>query len=408
MSNVWDGSDDNNGELYVSQYADLESAPGGSGVYFDPGLPTAYAAFNGAAVTARWTATANSLVSVDAYFTNESPNSKPVSVLVMQGTTSIFSNTLTGFNGYWPNRTLRQPNFSTSYDGTLFVPAGSYVEFSVLANQAAQGAPMGGIDADVTPNPVVWTNVSTVHDIRALSAGTPVVTNTPLVVTAGTGTFSDGSCCVEQQDRSAGIKVMPASGIVLNDGDRVTFYGTTALDANNDTYVAIYALSSQTAGTPLESLGTGGKTIAATTGIDHDGLLVRVWGTVASRSTGSFTINDGNGTAVEVLVSNTSGVIGIPVLTAHMGITGVVEETTGGALVICPRAVADVTTYSAKTFWNAATEFGDTNPSGAWTYGYYNAGTFTLDPAFVTDGEILGWRDILAECRRSGQSVRQP
>ncbi len=48
VSYVWDGSDDNNGELCVSQAADLESLWGGSGMYFDPGLPTAYGAFDGA------------------------------------------------------------------------------------------------------------------------------------------------------------------------------------------------------------------------------------------------------------------------------------------------------------------------------------------------------------------------
>ncbi len=51
------------------------------------------------------------------------------------------------------------------------------------------------------------------------------------------------------------------------------------------------------------------------------------------------------------------------------------------------------TTCSAGTVWNPVTQMTSSNPSGAWTYGYYNAGTFTLDPAFVTDGEILGWRD---------------
>ncbi len=123
-------------------------------------------------------------------------------------------------------------------------------------------------------------NVSQLSALKSLTDSTGVNINEPVVVTVGSGVFSDGRCYVEDSNRSYGFEVMPGSGVTLYDGDVVIFSGTMGTDSDGERLVSITSLASQQSGDELNALGMDGRIV---NGSSVTGLMVKTWGLVSSR-----------------------------------------------------------------------------------------------------------------------------
>ncbi len=160
------------------------------------------------------------------------------------------------------------------------------------------------------------------------------------VVTVASGTFTDGTCYIEEPNRVAGIKIMGA-GVSL--GDRVTLIGNMSTDANGERYVAVSSLTTQTSGIPLGALGMN-NTAAVSRSVS--GLLVKAWGKVTAKSGGNLMVDDGCGVGVIVIITGlTTGITQTINVGNYVTITGVASLLKIGLStldVIRPRGSADI------------------------------------------------------------------
>ncbi|GAH02174.1 unnamed protein product, partial [marine sediment metagenome] len=140
----------------------------------------------------------------------------------------------------------------------------------------------------------------------------------------------DGFFYIEDPDRTSGIKVI--SGELVNVGDAVDVEGALGTMGNER---HIQAGRVQNLG-PVTALGTLGMTnralggndlasggqlgVTGGEGLNNIGLLVSVCGRVTSVGADSFTISDGSGPDVKVVVPDT---LSIPSLDAFVGVTGI-------------------------------------------------------------------------------------
>jgi len=97
---------------------------------------------------------------------------------------------------------------------------------------------------------------------------------------------------VEEDDRSAGIKVYPAGDPAIQAGDRVNVTGTLDVDANGEVCLKQAAVEIAASGTVVP-LPLGQNNRALLTGLDSTGLLVRCWGTVRRIAPPYFWLDDG-------------------------------------------------------------------------------------------------------------------
>lgn len=181
------------------------------------------------------------------------------------------------------------------------------------------------------------TSVNTLSQLAGLSSGTAVSITSPKVVTSASGTFSDGSCYIEDSDRSRGIKV---TGAMLALSENVTVTGTVAADANGERLLRIASVDSRVPGDVMGALGMLNMTTSAS------GLLVTVWGRVVSKNASSFVIDDGSKRPVMIDVSGRSNpIVVLPSVGAYVGVTGLAGYATGGTLAVKPRSGTDIQIY---------------------------------------------------------------
>ena len=174
-------------------------------------------------------------------------------------------------------------------------------------------------------------------DVRILDDGSLVSITSPMVVTAASGTFCDGSYYIEESDRSAGLKAIGGS---VGLGDEVTLTGTLATDANDEKFLQVSSIDSRPSAEPMPPLGLSNKTLSAS------GTLVRLWGRVKSKIAGSFVMDDGGGRPITVDISGLANPIAdLPDVDAYVGVTGLAGYAQPSLLAIKPRSGSDIQTY---------------------------------------------------------------
>ena len=140
----------------------------------------------------------------------------------------------------------------------------------------------------------------------------------------------DGFLYIEDPDRTSGIKVI--SGEPVNVGDAVDVEGALGTMGNERHIQAgrVQNLGPVTALGPLgmtnralggSDLPSGGQLgVTGGEGLNNIGLLVTTCGRVTSTGADSFTISDGSGLDVKVVVPDT---LSMPSLDAFVGVTGI-------------------------------------------------------------------------------------
>ncbi len=159
----------------------------------------------------------------------------------------------------------------------------------------------------------------------------------PLVVTAGTDQLG-GAFYLENPDRTAGIRVDTSQSIGM--GSIAVVSGvleTTSTGERGIKASSVRVTGSGTVPPPLlmqnkfiggggwnynQSTGIGQIGIDGAAGLNNCGLLVKTTGRVQSADPGSsrFTIGDGSGVQLDVLVPNG---IGLPTVGQYVGVTGI-------------------------------------------------------------------------------------
>lgn len=185
--------------------------------------------------------------------------------------------------------------------------------------------------------------VANLREARDLDAGTAVQIDVPQVATAASGTFTDGRYYLEDADRTAGMMVIPASGLpAVALGSRVTLTGTIAVDGNGEKYIAATAATS-VPGTALTTLGVTNKAFG-----DCPGMLVRVWGKVTEKTPDYLTIDDGSLIPIRVVLSGLAASIDTSNITAGtstISVSGLAGAASGGVPAVRPRAQSDIKVY---------------------------------------------------------------
>lgn len=176
--------------------------------------------------------------------------------------------------------------------------------------------------------------IDRIGDLRSISDGVMVSLTTPKVVTVDSSTFKDGSCYLEDTDRSWGVK---AARGTLALWDNVTVTGTLGTNADGERVLYIASIDSSAAGEQLGALGTSNYALKTS------GLLVRVWGRVVDTAQGYFTLDDGSGIPVRVDVSGLAADFTMSFdTTNYVAVTGL-SGLQGGVKVVRPRGNSDLT-----------------------------------------------------------------
>ncbi|MHB9038276.1 MAG: carboxypeptidase-like regulatory domain-containing protein, partial [Armatimonadota bacterium] len=269
-------------------------------------------------------------------------------VKVLKNGTELFSGAINGFGGYEPDYTgafgTGEQVFETLT--TIHVAQGDTIDFAVNGNQdyTTGHYESVGLDALVLPMSAAPVDVGGIVGLRALDAGTNVNMITPQAITVATGTFSDGSCFIEEVQRTAGIRVVPGSGINLQLGHRIKFTGTVQV-AGGEKYITINSLTSDANGIELDPLGMTVKSLVAYSGPNTANLLVRVWGTVSNVSGGYATIDDGSNLGVRVKLDGLVSPITKTISVGKMiGVSGPASNASG-ILTIRPRSDDDIVIF---------------------------------------------------------------
>ena len=140
----------------------------------------------------------------------------------------------------------------------------------------------------------------------------------------------DGFFYIEDPDRTSGIKVV--SGEPVSVGEAVNVEGALGT-AENERHIQAGRVQNLGPATPLEPLGmtnralgggdlaSGGQVgVTGGNGLNNVGLLVRTCGRVTSAGADSFTLSDGSGPDVKVVVPDT---LSIPAPGPFVGVTGI-------------------------------------------------------------------------------------
>lgn len=182
--------------------------------------------------------------------------------------------------------------------------------------------------------PPATVTADTLAQAKLLANGTPVVIATPKLVTAASSTFSDGSYYIEDQDRSAAIKIVgPAAALWEN----LTLTGVMDTDANGERIIRVQSIDTRTPGTELRAIGLANCVVTSS------GHLVRVWGRVTDRMIDHFTIDDGSGIPVRVDLSGLATSFSGDVQNGYyVGATGIAGIDSGLRMVVKPRGADDV------------------------------------------------------------------
>lgn len=237
------------------------------------------------------------------------------------------------------------PDGHVVYDGTIEVAAGDTLDI-------ASASYYGGVPFMVTYFTVEIgaMQVTTLSALRNASVGDPVSVEVPMVVTAASSSFRDGSFYIEDADRVSGIKVINGPAVAL--GDKVTLKGFIALDANGQKVIDATSMESRTSGDELAPLGMGNK---AASGSDVTGLLVRVWGKVIEKAgDGSYAVlDDGAGVLIRIELRDLPAAIRDAILAklsqnetvSVAGVAGLANNGTAVVPVVRPRAAGDIRSY---------------------------------------------------------------
>lgn len=148
-----------------------------------------------------------------------------------------------------------------------------------------------------------------------------------------TATTSDGFW-IEQQDRSAGIRVV--SNIKASIGNTVEITGHIAEQGEKFITDALVTILDSKTIDPVKPIGLANK--AAQLEMPR-GLLVKVWGKRKATGSGWFTIDDGSGCPIKVLCEPTAVVPGSEVMTC---VTGVLTRDVTGAPAVQTRTASDI------------------------------------------------------------------
>ena len=186
----------------------------------------------------------------------------------------------------------------------------------------------------------------------------------PMIVTAA---LSDGSLYAENLDRSAGIRIVPASGAgTAAEGALIRGTGTIRTGSNGERYLDTSTLAVVGSGAidPLglttkpfysgdylynAANGAGQQGMIGGAGLTPVGLLVRTIGKVTDAQATTFSLTDGfssGGFSKTVQVSVPVGAV-VPAVGSTVGVTGVVStaKTANGLLpVLLTRRASDIVT----------------------------------------------------------------
>lgn len=178
---------------------------------------------------------------------------------------------------------------------------------------------------------------TTIAAVRALPDGSTVSLTSAKVVTVASGTFTDARYYIEEPDRSSGIDVIGPGSVSI--GDSVTINGTVGTDVNGEKTLYVSTINSQSSGDPLSPLGMLGKSLV-------QGMLVRVWGRVTTKTDSYLILDDGSGSAIRAqLDSLVIPMVTTPSVGDYVSVTGPAGLTSGGIAVVRPRSGADVQVY---------------------------------------------------------------
>lgn len=176
-----------------------------------------------------------------------------------------------------------------------------------------------------------------ISDMKALVDGRAVSITSAKVATVASGTFTDGSCYVEEPDRSSGIKVM---GATLALWENVTLTGTLSTGANGERVLNVTSVDSRASGTETVALGMVNKSIST------PGLLVRVWGKVIDKTASYLTLDDGSGAAAKLRIDGLIAVISaLPSVGDYVSATGIAGYMSAGATEVRVRSGSDIRIY---------------------------------------------------------------
>jgi len=151
---------------------------------------------------------------------------------------------------------------------------------------------------------------------------------------------------IEEPDRAAGIKVIPASGSIIPgvaEGDELTLMGILNKDANEELCIFANSIRSQVPGNSLDTLGVNSKAF-----LNTEGLLVTIWGNINTANPNYIYVDDGsglddgtgNGTGIRVVLNGISApTSGFVIVT---GVSGKLKEGDVVLPVIRPRFPTDI------------------------------------------------------------------
>jgi hypothetical protein len=208
----------------------------------------------------------------------------------------------------------------------------------------------------IVPKPAPPLAFTGIRGLRGLDDGAAVRVTGQQAVTCSSGTFSDGGIYLEEPGRSAGIKMIPRSGLPNVDrGDRITVTGIMATDSNGERYVDVTSIDSNAAGSPIASVGATARTLCTSAAPDLMGLLLTVWGRVTHvEADGSYAyVDDGSGltdgspgghTGIRMVLddSSISKTIDAGTYLAVRGVWGLARVGTASVPAIRPRDNADI------------------------------------------------------------------
>lgn len=191
-------------------------------------------------------------------------------------------------------------------------------------------------------------SAASLAEAKAMGVGTRVSISQPVVATAGSATFADGSYYVEDTTRAAGLKIVPDDAVTttVTDGDRVTMIGDIGIDGNGEKYLKAISVTA-VSGTPLGPLGVTNKTVSAATGLKPSALLIKVWGKVVTDTSDYIEVDDGSGSPVMVQLSGlTTPLTKDPAFNDYVTVTGIAACGAGGTTVILPRDDVDIINFT--------------------------------------------------------------
>lgn len=229
------------------------------------------------------------------------------------------------------------------YQKPVQVTTGKLTVSLRISQYSATGAVAGHFDGlSVTP-----IETSSFGDLKDQTAGQFLMIDAPVVVAS---VVDDNTLYLEQPDRASGIRVRTASAHGRSVGDRVSVYGTLAVE-NGEALLSAAGVLSQATGSNVAPLSItpshlGGSqrglqpAVGVSRGLNTTGLLVRTWGKFTYVSSTRFTITDGDGSVVSCQAPAGSFNPGW----TWVGVTGV-SSVEGGQPLVIITSPSDITSH---------------------------------------------------------------